>query len=146
MAALIVELANDVKDALTATTFSETVTISRTYNPGVRLTDFRDDTPPALTVIPGAHVQSRISRRSHFADHAEIDVGLRARCTTESRADQLAALTESVLNGIAENLDSDWPLIRLSTDPIFDPESLQTHRLWFSVVRAAFGLDPREAR
>lgn len=151
MASTIIELSNDLKTQMQAKADSgdpwlEAVTVERTWNPSKSLTDFKPDTPPLFSVIPAAHVTTRIDNVS-FVDWFQIDCGIRCRSDSASRSDALAELVDEVLTWCREEYTptGDWPLMELGLLPLFDSQSLNTTKLWFSVIRLGLGVKPEDA-
>lgn len=148
MAATVVTIADAIVSAVEAGTFAEDVRVQRTWTAQMDLSELQEATEPKLTVLPAQHTQAPYTRdRAQWADHVTVDVGIRARCLDAARADELAALTEEILDHLRENINDQatLPLREARTDPLFDDETLATYQVWFAVLRFTFGLSAREA-
>lgn len=127
---------------------AETVRASRVWTPDMDLSELQEDTEPRVTVIPSSHAQSPYDRdRSQWADLVTVDVALRARCLTITRADELASLTEALLDHLRTTVvtDATLPLRDARTEPMYDLDTLSGYQVWFGVLRFTFGLTKQEA-
>lgn len=148
MPATSVTLAAAIVTAIEAGTYAETVRVARAWTPFKDLTELQEDTEPQLTVIPSSHTQAPYTRsRAEWADQVSVDVGIRARCLTDDRADELALLTEEILDQIRTTVDTDGtlPLREARTEPMYDVDTLDGYEIWFGVLRFTFGLTRQEA-
>lgn len=97
MAGRLQAIADKVKEALDAATFSPVVTVERVYDPQVERLDLPASTTPLLSVVAKSETNVRDSRGT-LIDSYVVDVAIRCRVADETPAscDPLSALVDSV--------------------------------------------------
>ncbi len=142
-----IQIADAVAKELNATPFTMPFTATRKYVAAFKLTELKT---LRVTVIPATIARTQVSR-GHKSQTVRIDVAVHQRVGTvgsteeldEDTLDRLAALVEEIAEHFAANLptlpapaSARW--ISSETDPIFDPEHLDSSRVFTSVVRLTF--------
>lgn len=140
------DLADNVTTQLDAHAFTLDVKPLRVWNPGLTLSELKKIGKPVLTVIPQIHRRFLIAQDT-FASWIEVDVGIRDRSDSDAESDSLANLAEEVQEFFEETYipPDDWPLAVVDLAPLFDSETLNTTKIWFSVIRLGFGVHPKMA-
>lgn len=136
---LILQIADSVLAELNATTFSQLLSVSRSYLPRVELTDLK---VLRVTVVPSSMTVAAISRSQTQRDVA-IDVAVQKKLGQEQNAslDPLLALAEEIAEHFrAKRLDSFPGALCVKTEfkPIYAPEHIEQLRTFTSVLTLTF--------
>jgi hypothetical protein len=135
----IVAVAEAVKDALNAGTFSQPVTAERKYLPLFTLPDMKD---LHVTVVPKGVTVSSLGRNRNQYDY-QVDVAVQKKLADEgpSDVDPLMSLVEEVadffrLKRLAGYPNAVWA--RTENAPVYDPEHLKELRQFTSLLTFTF--------
>lgn len=136
---LILQVADAVVAELNATTFSQPLSVSRSYLPRVELTDLKI---LRVTVVPSSVTVAAASRSQTQRDVA-IDVAVQKKLGQEQNAslDPLLALAEEIAEHFrAKRLDSFPGALCVKTEfkPIYAPEHIEQLRTFTSVLTLTF--------
>ena len=115
---------------------AETVNVDKNWSPTLKHKELNDD-EPRISVVPGDLAAKR-GDAAGFTWTPTISVAVRAKASTEARADELVDFAEAVLEFLSEQSYT-WPLVELSTAPLIHSEILETHNVWFSLLVLRFG-------
>lgn len=139
--AILIELAEAVKDRLNATDFGEPMEAQRLYVPRYELEDM--DTL-RVSVVPAGSL-SELSSRNSTTDEYTIDIGVQKRFKTEDSIDldPLVALTQAIADSFRfKKLDgmpsATW--IKGEITPAYIPQHIEQYRQFTSVVRLTYRL------
>ncbi len=136
---LILQVADAVVAELTAETFSQPLSVSRSYLPRVELTDLKI---LRVTVVPSSITVAAASRSQTQRDVA-IDVAVQKKLGQEQNValDPLLALAEEIAEHFrAKRLDSFPGALCVKTEfkPIYAPEHIEQLRTFTSVLTLTF--------
>lgn len=148
MAAVIVEIAEAVKDALNAATLSQVFTASRVYVPVHELRDLKDLT---VSVVPVDIENQLLDRRGDKLYTHHVDIGIQ-RVIGQGRMtdDEINAAVDPLMQLAQEMIDLFFPRelpiptppVPRCTDaqnrPIFAPAHLDEKRVFTSLVTLGF--------
>jgi len=140
--ALAVLVADAVVAELNAGTFSESVSAVRSFLPEYDLKDLKD---LRVTVLPAGDDLSSESRGANRR-LVRVEIGIQKRLPTgeEAEAEEMQALLlllEEIKAYLAGRTLGGQPAARwLATEnsPIYDPETVQEHRSFLSVLRVSY--------
>lgn len=157
MAARVVEIADAVADALNGASLSQSFDAERAYLPVLCKQDEEGDDELAglvVTVVARELSLAMLDRSRDDYDY-QIDVGIQKRLGSGTMTDAEVVTACDPLMGFVEEVADlfrgrrltiaydEGPLcVAVANAPIYDPESLEKHRVFLSVVRLTF----REAR
>jgi hypothetical protein len=135
----IVLVAEAVKEALNAASFSQPLTAERKYLPLFDLTDMKD---LHVTVVPRGVTVSSLGRNRNQYDY-QVDVAVQKKLADEGPADvdPLMSLVEEIadhfkLKRLAGYPEAVWT--RTENTPVYDPEHMNEMRQFTSVVTLTF--------
>lgn len=136
---LITQVAEAVVAALNAATFSQPITVARSYLPRVELADLKT---LKVTVVPSSVTVAAASRSQTQRDVA-IDVAVQKKLGQEQNLslDPLLALAEEIAEHFrAKRLDSFPGALCVKTEfkPIYAPEHIEQLRTFTSVLTLTF--------
>lgn len=142
MAAVMVQIADALVEALNLPEFSEDFTAVRRYRPIYKLSELET---LRVTVVPHGIALERASRSNHQTDY-QLDIGVQQRVGVEDAAeeasDELMALVEEIADFcISLSLQEPHAICTaVVNDPIYAPDHLEDLHCFTSVLTLTFRL------
>jgi len=136
--AIVVDIAEAIKDELNATTFSLPFTAERSYVPQFELKELKT---LHVTVVPRTE-EDEIEARNRQREQYEIDIAVQQRLTAETNAvlDPKMELVQEIKDHFRNrSLVSDtahW--IRSRIEPIYAPDHIDQLRQFTSVITLTY--------
>lgn len=140
MAAKVVIIAEAVRDALNAGSFSQGFQADRTYRPARELTELA---ALRVTVVPRSIADEAASRSGDATEYG-VDVAVRKKLSAEAvdaEADGLVALCEEIVAHFRRRRlagEADAICSRTESVPVFSAEHLETSNVFVGVVTLYF--------
>ena len=135
--AVIVDIAEAVKDELNAGSFSQPFTSERAYQPTFKLEEMQT---LHVTVVPKG-VTTAAATRSEDQYEYSIDIGIQKKFQEQSELDGLMALVEEIADFLKRRTLSSCPeavWVSNENTPIFAREHLDELRQFTSVLTVSY--------
>ena len=141
MSSIPATIAEAVKVALNAGSFSANFTAERAYMPRKELSTL---TRLAVLVVPKAIEQTRLDRRNSVREEVQIDVAVMQKVASDnvSAVDALADLVQEIADYLREteidagDIDAGW--MRCENSPIYSPDMLDGSGAFVSVLTITY--------
>ena len=134
--AMIIRIAEAVKDELNGATFSQPFTAQRLYCPQFDLTELSELT---VSVVPKALLRQAASRLSRQCE-MDIDVAVQQKVTVGEREqlDALMKLTEEVTDHLSRKPMADAIWVKAQQPVLYAPEHLSNQHVFTSVITLTY--------
>lgn len=134
---MITEICDAVVAELNDHSFSLTFTAVRRYAPVSKLEDLAT---LKVSVLPSGWTREDATR-SDIENTITVQIGLQQKIADDDTADDLVALAIEIVEFMQTAELSSYPdaqLISAACDPIYDPQLIDTHRVFISVIALTY--------
>lgn len=136
--AIIVDIAEEIKEDLNVTTFADPFEATRAYVPQFELEEMED---LHVTVVPKV-VEDVIEARNKQRREYEIDIAVQLRLIDEAigTIDKRMELVEEITNHLRNRtfLDGAAQWVKTRNEPIYDPEHINELSQFTSIITLTY--------